>query len=152
LPIHRSEPRSGNDRVGDQRRFCTPPSSIYRSQLASSLRRRGLVHPAGTAADACRALALYDGLPSRAGEEWFETSCCHAALADLAGRDGSGVSAADAESEAGKALALLAKAVTMDYRNPHPYRTESAFDPLRDRPGFRELMMDLELRAAQFAW
>jgi eukaryotic-like serine/threonine-protein kinase len=134
-----------------------PKSTIYRSHLASSLRRRGLARremgdPAGTAADVRRAMALYDGLPSRSGEEWFETSCCHAALADLAGRDGSGVSAADAASEAGKALALLAKAVTMDYTNPHPYRTESSLDSLRERPDFRELMIDLVFPADPFAW
>ena len=32
-----------------------------------------------------RAPALYDGLPSRAGEEWFETACCRAVLARLTG-------------------------------------------------------------------
>jgi hypothetical protein len=37
---------------------------------------------------------LYDGLPSRSGEEWFELACCHAALEGLASQAGSRVSAA----------------------------------------------------------
>ena len=70
-----------------------PKTTNYRSGLASDLpatrgqARRDMGDPAGAAADARRALALYDGLPSRSGEEWFEPACCHAALAGLAGRD-----------------------------------------------------------------
>ncbi len=72
----------------------------YRGLLAHSLRRRGLAlrdlgEAAGAVADTRRALGLYDGLAARSGEEWFETACCHAALEGLAGRPGSGVSAAE---------------------------------------------------------
>jgi len=131
-------------------------STSYRSSLASSFRRRGLAcretgDPAGAAADARRALGLYDGLPKRSGVEWFETACCHAALAGLAGRDGSGVSAAAAASEAEKAMDLLAKAATMGYRSLDVYRTESALDPLRNRPDFQVLMMDLVFQTRPFA-
>ncbi len=78
-------------------------------------------------------------------------ACCHAALAGLAGRPGSGVSAAEREGEAEKAMAVLRQAVTMGYRNPDDYRTESALDPLRDRPDFQLLMMDLAFPAEPFA-
>jgi len=133
-----------------------PKSTSYRSSLASSIRRRGLARretgdPAGAAADARRALALYDGSSSRSGEEWFETACCHAALAGQALRDGSGVAAAVAASEAETAMALLSRAVTMGYRNPDTYRTDSALDPLRRRPDFQLLMMDLVMPAEPFA-
>jgi tetratricopeptide (TPR) repeat protein len=133
-----------------------PKTPSYHIGLAYSLRRRGLAcgetgDPAGAAADAGRALALYDGLPSRSGEEWFETSCCHAALAGLAKRGGSGASAVDSASEAKKAMALLAKAVTLGYRNADAYRTESALDPLRNRPDFQALMMDLAFPTNPYA-
>ena len=62
-----------------------------------------------------------------------------------------GVSSGEASSEAEKATALLAKAVTMGYRNPHPYRTDSALDPLRNRPDFQLLMMDLAMPTRPFA-
>ncbi len=93
----------------------------------------GLGDRAGGSAEIRRAPALYDGLPSRSGEEWFETACCHAALTAPAGRDGSGVPAAAAASDAETAMALLAKAVTMGDRNRDDYKTESALDPLRQR-------------------
>jgi hypothetical protein len=105
----------------------------------------------GQAADARRALALWDALPTRSGEEWFETACGHAALAGMAGRDGSKVSATDAASEADAAMALLGKAVEMGYRSAVVYRAESALEPLRRRDDFRLLMMDLVMPADPFA-
>jgi serine/threonine-protein kinase len=132
------------------------PNPWYRSLLAHSLRRRGLAlrdlgDPARAAADARRALGLFDGLPSRSGEEWFETACCHAALASLAGHDGAGVSAAAREEETDRTMGLLRRAAAMGYRNANAFRTESALAPLHDRPDFRALMMDLAFPADPFA-
>jgi serine/threonine-protein kinase len=131
-------------------------TTVYRSYLAYSLRRRGLAlrklgEVSGSAADARRALGLYDGLPTRSGEDWFETGCCHAALSGLPGRDGSGVSAAEAATEADAAMALLHKAVVMGYRNAAAFRTDDALDPLRDRDDFKLLMLDLAMPAKPFA-
>jgi eukaryotic-like serine/threonine-protein kinase len=130
-----------------------PKVPMYRSDLAWSCRRRGLARRdlgdfAGAAADARRAVALWDSLPSRTGEEWFETACARAALADLTGRDGS---AAEAAGEAETAMALLHKAVAMGYRRLDAFRTEDALDPFRDRPDFRLLMMGLAMPADPFA-
>jgi len=129
-----------------------PQARLYRSHLAWSLRRRGLTlvdpgDPAGAAADTRRALEIRDGLPSRSGEEWFETACCHATLAALAGRVGSGVSTAEADM----AMVLLKKAVGMGYRSLATYRDEPALVPLRDRDDFRLMMMDLAMPAQPFA-
>ena len=115
-----------------------PGSTGYRDVLAEcylnrGLTRRALGDPVGAAADARRAVALFDALPLRSGERWFLSACAHAALAGLAGREGSGVSAAEATSEAETAVALLRKAVGVGYRNPDAYRTEDALDPLRGR-------------------
>ncbi len=108
------------------------------------LARRDLGDPAGAAADARRALRLFEGLPSRSGEQWFETACCRAALAGLAGSEGSGVSAAEAKDEADQAMALLRKTVDMGYRSSGAFRTESALDPLRNREDFKKLVEELE--------
>ena len=130
-----------------------PTRTLYRSHLAWSFRRRGLARralgdPAGAAADARRALSLLEGLPSRSGEDWFETACCHAALAGLAGRDGAGVSAAEGKAEADQAMALLRKAVGMGYRDAGAFRTDSALDPLRQREDFKKLLAELEQKSA----
>jgi eukaryotic-like serine/threonine-protein kinase len=127
----------------------------YRGSLAFSLCRRGLARrdqgdPAGAAADVRRALGLYDGLATRSRQEWYETACCHAAAAGLAGT-ASGVSAAEAASQTDAAIALLKKTVSLGYRLADAVRTEPALDPLRDRPDFRLLMMDLAMPADPFA-
>lgn len=131
-------------------------SNFFRSHLAWSLRRRGqarlmLGDPAGAESDVRRALGLWDGLPSRSAEEWFETACAHAILAGLSGRKGSGVSGNAAASEIDTAIQLLSKAVEMGYRDAQSIRTETALDRLRDRPELQRLMMDLALPTDPFA-
>jgi tetratricopeptide (TPR) repeat protein len=133
-----------------------PEARRYRSGLAGSclnrgLARRALGDPAGAAADVRRAVALYDALPWRGGEERFLSACAHAALAGLAGQAGAGVAAAEGEEQAAQAMGSLHKAVAMGYRSRDAYRNEDALDPLRDRPDFRLMMMDLALPADSFA-
>jgi serine/threonine-protein kinase len=133
-----------------------PEATLYRSHLAHGLRLRGRVRrelgdPAGAAADARRALGLYDGLPARSGVEWYETACCHATLAGLAGAPGSGVPVGGGPAEAERAMSLLRKAVGMGLRTPDAFRTEAALGLLRDRDDFRALMMDLAMPADPFA-
>jgi tetratricopeptide (TPR) repeat protein len=104
-----------------------PTIALYRSYLAYSMRRhrlalRDLSDPAAAAADAWRAQGLYEGLPSRLGQGWFETACCHAALASLAGTTGSGVSAGDGPAVADRAMEWPRKAagrLSRPKRLPH---------------------------------
>jgi eukaryotic-like serine/threonine-protein kinase len=133
-----------------------PVVTEFHSRLASSHNSLGVLmsdagKPVESEAEFRAALALYDALPTRSGEEWFETARGHAALASLAGKAGSRVSPAEAASEADAAMALLHKAVGMGYRNAAAFRGEDALDPLRDRPDFRLLMMDLAMPAEPFA-
>jgi hypothetical protein len=94
---------------------------------------------------------LSAGLSKRSVWDLFETTCCHAALAGLAGRAGSGVSAAEWEIEAARAVEWLGRAVAMGYRNANEIRVESALDPLRSRDDFKLLMMDVAFPAEVFA-
>jgi serine/threonine-protein kinase len=133
-----------------------PGATTYLRRLAYSLRCRGLARGdlgdrAGAAADAGRALGLFDELPWRSGYEWYETACCHAALAGLAGSAGSGTSAGSGPAEADRAMETLHRAVAMDYRNLAAFRTEAALGPLRDRDDFRTLVMDLAMPSDPFA-
>ena len=127
----------------------SPAQSEFRSSLDAYLRARrpfrNDVRDPGTAAtSARRALSLMSGLPSGSGEQWFETACCHAALAGLAGQNGSGVSAAEAKTDADQAMALLRKAVDAGYRNAADLRTDSALGALRKREDFKKLVEELE--------
>ena len=135
---------------------ATPNETMFRSGLAYTVRRLGLVRlatgdAAGAVADARRAAALFEGLSSRSGYEWCELACCHATLAGAAGREGSVISAGDGEAEADAAMGLLRRAAAEGYRNANSMAKEAALDPLRRRPDFRLLMMDLAMPADPFA-
>jgi serine/threonine-protein kinase len=134
-----------------------PTVADYRSGLAYSLRCRGLARGAlgdatGAASDVRQALGLYEGLPTRSGEQWYETACCRAALAGLAGVAGSGITTAEGESEADAAMGRLRKALAMGYRNLAAMMTEAGLDSLRARPDFPLLLMDLAFPAEPFAY
>ena len=94
----------------------------------------------------CGERALCDGLPPRSAWELFEIEvpCCHSVLASLAGLAGSGVSAAEGEQEAARAMECLGQAIANGFRNANQLRIESALDPLRNRPDFKKLMAELE--------
>jgi eukaryotic-like serine/threonine-protein kinase len=126
-----------------------PTFTLVLYSYFSSTRRRGLAlrdlgDQAGAAADTRHALRMADGLVSRAGGFIFELACCHAVLAGLAGKAGSGVSAPEAEAEAASAMECLGRAVASGYRNTIRIRIESALDPLRSRADFKRLMAELE--------
>jgi serine/threonine protein kinase/tetratricopeptide (TPR) repeat protein len=133
-----------------------PETATYRSHLAFSLRRRGLARRAqgdlaGASADARRARELYEALPSPSAGEWCEIACCHAALAGLAGLNGSGISAGEGSDLADRAIESLRKAIDKGYRDRTAFRGEAAVEPLRNRPDFRLLVMDLVFPAEPFA-
>ncbi len=120
-------------------------------QMASATWRRGLAlrdlgDPAGATADIRRALALCDGLEPLP-VCLFETACCHATLAGLAGQPGSGVSAAEGEKAAERTMDWLRRAVALGYRNTNAIRIESAFDSLRGRADFQKMFAELDPKA-----
>jgi hypothetical protein len=119
--------------------------TLHRYYLVCAIRRRGLAlrdlgDAAGAAADTRRALTVCDGLPTAFYPSWFETACCRATLAGLAGQDGAGVSVAEGKDAADQAMALLKKAADAGYRNSDALRTESALDALRKREDFKKLL------------
>ena len=133
-----------------------PQVTQYRGGLAETHLRTGQVYlEAGDLADTSvawrRAIELYDGLKSLNGEQTFFRSCCHAGLAGLAGLPGSEVPAADGQAESDRAMSWVRRAGKLGYRNPDAYRTESALDPIRSRPDFQLLMLDLAFPADPFA-
>jgi eukaryotic-like serine/threonine-protein kinase len=126
----------------------------HRYALVCAIRRRGMTlrrlgELAGAADDVRRALELSDGLPPRSAWELceIEVACCHAALAGLAGQAGSGVSAAEGEQEADRAMERLQRSVANGFRNTNQIRIESALDALRDRADFKKLMAELEKKS-----
>jgi hypothetical protein len=123
-----------------------PPNRV-RSLVGRGLARQALGDPAGAAADVRQALKLSEGLRLPEGYAAFTTACAHAALADLAGQEGTGVSAAERKAHADQAMALLRKAVD-GFGYISPYRNDGALDPLREREDFKKLLTELEQKSA----
>jgi eukaryotic-like serine/threonine-protein kinase len=133
-----------------------PESPFYRANLGETYLRLGQVRrDMGNLTDAATALRRacehYDAIKSLAGDSAFFRACCHAGLTGLGNRPGSGVSSAEGADHAEKSMAGLCQAVSLGYRDPDSYRTESALDPLRNRPDFQALMMDLMFPKRPFA-
>jgi hypothetical protein len=133
-----------------------PERPRYRVCLGDTLLRLGslpcdMKDLAGAAGAWKRGCAEFNRIKFLEPKWAFVLGSCHAALAGLGGRAGSGVSAADGAEQAEKARAMLRRAAFLGYRSPDPYRTESAFDQLRERPDFKLRMMDLAMPAPPFA-
>ena len=141
--------RSGNRLARTVGSRSEPTLAWVGYELVYSMRRRGLAlrdlgDPAGAAADTRQALLIVRRVAAAVGRDSFETACCHAALAGLAGRAGSGVSAAEGEEEAARAMEWLGRAIANGFRNTNLLRIESALDPLRNRADFKKLVAELE--------
>jgi eukaryotic-like serine/threonine-protein kinase len=128
----------------------------YRLGLAESYLRLGQACHAegnfvGAAAASKRGVALCQETSRQDGASAFVHACIRASLAQLAGKGGSGLSAEEGEVEASRAIGLLYQAVAMGFRNASLYHREITHDPIRSRPDFQLLMMDLAFPAKPFA-
>jgi serine/threonine-protein kinase len=133
-----------------------PANAAFAQSLAESWLRSGSVTAAagdlaGAAADWRRAAALYAGNPPNGVPAIFR-ACCHGALAGLAGKGGSGITAAEASGQAEEAMAILRRAIAAGYNDIDLIRVEPGLDPLRSRDDFRRLMSDLTFPADPFAY
>jgi serine/threonine-protein kinase len=133
-----------------------PRSVFYRSALGGALLRRGQARRAGgdlarALSDWRHAVSIFEAMPPSEPQFAYLEACCHAMLAEAAGRDGPGGAAAGGRSEADRAMDRLRRAVGMGYGNLGEFRTDPALAPLRDRDDFRLLLMDLAMPSQPFA-
>jgi eukaryotic-like serine/threonine-protein kinase len=125
-----------------------PGDPEYLFKLVGGLWRRGMTRRqlgeiGGAVADIRRAVRLCEGLPPRFVRYSFEKACAHAALAGLAARPGSGVSTAECDHAADRAMFWLRHAFAAGYRNVNAIQVEPSLDSLRSREDFRHLIMDM---------
>jgi hypothetical protein len=133
-----------------------PNNDLYAQGLAESLMRSASVRSAtgdapGAAANARRAASLYATHPPLWPEWAISRACCHGLLASLAGKEGSGVAAAEEASQADEAMVILHQAFAGGYRDADHLRVEPGLDPLRSRDDFHLLMSDQTFPAEPFA-
>lgn len=127
-----------------------PAAVHYRKVLGSSLTRLGVAvratgQPNEAAAALRRAIKTHEGLPARAPDDEYDIAGGHAQLSAPAGDTAAG------KVESDLAWASLRRAITAGYDNVALLRDDSDLGPIRARPEFRLMLMDLEFPPDPFA-
>ena len=73
----------------------------------------------------------------------YDLACSQSLLSGVASDAGSGLTAADGQAEADKAMESLRRAVAAGWNRRAHMRADTDLDPVRYRPDFRACMMDL---------
>jgi serine/threonine-protein kinase len=110
---------------------------------------------AGRAADAVaiwrRAVAIGERLRLSYDEPLYYLAGCHAFLGAAAGLSGAGPSAEEGPMELRRAMDALHGAIAAGYRDVGWMRRDPDLDPLRSRPDFQVLLLDLAFPDDPFA-
>jgi len=132
-----------------------PAVPQFRRQVVSSLSSVGRIQQrdgrtSEAAASFRRAIAILKRLPTSTPGDLYDLACNQALFAGAAVEPGSRVSAAEGQAEADRAMETLRRAVAHGFRRPI-MGTDTDLDPLRARPDFQLLMMDLAMPADPFS-
>jgi eukaryotic-like serine/threonine-protein kinase len=98
-----------------------------------------------------RAIATDERTRTTSDETLYTLAGCHARLGGIAGTPGSGLSETQRAAALDTAMVVLRRAVTGGYRNVMWMKRDPDLDPLRGRPDFQQLMMDVEFPAWPFS-
>ena len=101
-------------------------------------------------------LSRGDRHPRRAGRDRhhvdiYDLACNQSLLSGVASDAGSGLTAADGQAEADKAMETLRRAVAAGWRDRTHMRVDTDLDPIRSRPDFQVLALDLAMPDKPFA-
>jgi hypothetical protein len=94
-------------------------------------------------------VAILERLPTLEPTDRYNLACGHAQLAGIAALPRSGMTAAEGQAEAERAIEWLHRAADAGYRNVALMRRDADLEPLRSRPDFQLLMMDLSSRRSR---
>jgi len=133
------------------------PSQPSRQRgLASGLRNRGIVlqkcrRPAEAVSAFRQSITIFEGLANPTEVDLYNLACEQSLLSGVAGETGSGLTIAQGRAVADKAMASLRLAVAAGWKQANLLGVDSDFDPIRSRPDFQLLMMDLAFPKDPFA-
>jgi tetratricopeptide (TPR) repeat protein len=129
---------------------AAPEVAEFKSGPAEAQLRLGQIERSSgdvAAASAAMRRAIEICKPIPAGDLTSDTiaACCHASSAALAGLAGSAISPAQGEVETTRAMTILAGAMARGLRHVDWWMSEAALGPLRNRPDWKLLKMDLAM-------
>ena len=120
----------------------TDPSQQH--YLADGVKRHGIVlQKCGRTTQAVsafrEAITLLEGLASPTPGNIYDLACSQSLLSGVAADAGSGLTAADGQAEADKAMKSLRRAIAAGWHRPGPHASRPDLDPIRSRPDFQML-------------
>ncbi len=135
-----------------------PTLTLFQSRLAMShsfvgQARQRAGRPAEASAEFRRAVAIMERLTDLEpdGYNLYNLACFRSLLSGLATRPGSGLTTAEARSLGEQAVETLRRAVAAGLQDVAYMRRDTDLDPLRSRPEFQLLLMDLAFPEEPFA-
>jgi eukaryotic-like serine/threonine-protein kinase len=100
-----------------------------------------------------RSLALLERLKRPTAANLYDVACCHSLISALATQPGSGLSPEEGLAEAEYAVAGVRRAFDAGFEELDWVRTgDPDLKPIRSRPDFRLLIMDMSMPIEPFAW
>jgi serine/threonine-protein kinase len=133
-----------------------PSNASSRTSLANTLRHRGIAmqrcgRPADAVADFRQSIAILQGQKEPSPGDDYNMACAQSLLSGVAREAGSGLTAAEGRAAADAAMAALHRAVAAGWRDPAWAQFGPALVPIRSRPDFQLLLMDLAFPAEPFS-
>jgi serine/threonine-protein kinase len=132
-----------------------PSKSSYRSNLARALRRRGVAlkrcgRPAEAVSDLRRSIGILRGLGAPTLGDYFDLARTQSLLSGLASTAGSGLTATDGQAAADEAMSSLRQAAGAGWRNAPWMAADPDLAPIRSRPDYQALLLDMAFPADPF--
>ncbi len=142
--------------VAIQRRRVEAELSHSRDFLADGIRRRGIAlqrcgRPAEAVSAFREAIAILEELAHPTAGNIYDLACSQSLLAGVAADAGSGLTAAAGQAEADKAMRSLRRAVAAGWKQRAHMRVDTDLDPVRSRPDYQMLELDMAIPADPFA-
>ena len=125
-----------------------PSTPAYRSYLAATFRHLGIAmqkcgQPAEAMRDFRRSINIFEEMTEPTPGDLYDLACNQSLLSGVVGHQRAG-------READRAMDTLHRAFAAGWRDAAWMRTDPDLDPIRSRPDFQVLMMDMEFPSDPF--
>jgi serine/threonine-protein kinase len=131
---------------------ANPANRDTRDRLVEYLKSRAQAdekrsHFADAAKGYRRAAEVCADTSDSSAEHFYNVACCHARLVSVAGKTGSGLSAADGKAEGDKAMQFLRRAFAAGFHDAEATRADDDLASLTQRDDFRKLLDEMATKA-----
>ena len=133
-----------------------PKATAYRSDLASTIRRRGLAkqrcgQPAAAVSDFRQSSAILRELSNPSPGDYYNIACQYSLLSGIAAQSGSAMTAAEGRAASDLAMTTLRQAAAAGWHDASWMNIDTDLDPIRSRPDFQALLREMAFPPNPFA-